>query len=92
MTPGYQDEIANMIKLGSKVKDKITGFNGVVTGFVTYLSGCNQALVVPKVGNDGAFKEAQWFDEQRLEVDMKFKPISLENSKTPGADIAAPKR
>jgi hypothetical protein len=92
MMPGYLEDPANMIKLESKVKDKITGFNGIVTGFVTYLSGCNQALVVPKVGIDGALEEAQWFDEQRLEVDMKFEPISLDNSKTPGADITAPKR
>jgi hypothetical protein len=48
-----------MIKLGSKAKDKITGFNGFVTGFVTYLSGCNQALVVPKVGKDGAIKDSE---------------------------------
>jgi hypothetical protein len=81
-----------MIKLGSKVKDKITGFSGIATGFVTCLSGCNQALVVPKVATDGSFKDAQWFDEQRLEVDKKFKPIVLDDSKTPGADVAAPKR
>ena len=47
---------------------------------------------MPKVATDGTFKDAQWFDEQRLEVDKKFKPIVLDNSKTPGADVAAPKR
>lgn len=81
-----------MINLGSKVKDKITGFSGVVTGFVTYLSGFNQALVVPRVGKDGAFKDGQWFDEQRLVINKKIAPIKLDNGKTPGADIAAPKR
>jgi len=58
-----------MIRLGSKVSDQITGFSGEVTGFVTYVSGCNQALVVPKVATDDAFKDSRWFDEQRLEVD-----------------------
>ena len=81
-----------MIELESKVKDRITGFSGIVTGFVTYLSGCHQALVVPKVTTDGTFKDAQWFDEQRLEVDKKFKPVVLDNGKTPGSDVAAPKR
>jgi hypothetical protein len=71
------------------VKDRITGFSGVVTGFVTYLSGCNQALVVPKVGKDGSFKEGQCFDEQRLEVDKKCSVIKLNNGNTPWADIAA---
>jgi hypothetical protein len=49
-----------MIRLGSKVKDRITGFSGIVTGDVTYLSGCNHALVAPKVAADGTFKDAQW--------------------------------
>jgi hypothetical protein len=52
-----------MIKLGIRVKDKITGFSGVVSGFVTYLSGCNQALVILEVGKDGTFKDGQWFDD-----------------------------
>ena len=81
-----------MIKLGSMVIDKITGFSEIATGFVTYLSGCNQALVVPRVGSDGAFKEAQWFDVQRLDFDKNFRPIALDNSKTPDAEVAAQKR
>src|SRR3546814_1776690 len=63
----------NMIQLGQKVKDKITGFTGIVTGYVTYITGCNQALFAPQVGQDGAIKDACWFDEQRLVVDRKFK-------------------
>jgi hypothetical protein len=81
-----------MIKLGSKVKDKITGFYGTVTGFVVYISGCNQALVVPPIGEDGSFKESHWFDEQRLEVDTTVEPITLDNGDTPGCDMPAPKR
>jgi hypothetical protein len=50
------EELLEMIKLGSNVKDRITGFSGIVTGFVTYLSGCNQALVIPNVATDGTFK------------------------------------
>ena len=81
-----------MIQLGSKVKDKITGFTGIVTGYVTYITGCNQALVVPQVGKDGTSKDAHWFDEQRLVVDKKFKPITVDNTKAKGFDKAAPKR
>jgi hypothetical protein len=81
----------NMIVLGSKVKDKITGYSGVVTGFVVYLTGCNQALVVSKAGKDGSFK-GEWLDEQRLDVDKKAPIIKLNNAKTPGADFAPPKR
>ena len=80
-----------MIELGGKYKDKITGFTGVATGYVKYISGCNQALLAPKVGKDGDFVETQWFDEQRL-VPMKAKTISLDNEKPPGFGKAAPKR
>lgn len=79
------------MELGITVKDKVTGFSGTVTGFVQYLSGCNQVLVVPKVGKDGSFKEAQWFDVQRIERVGKTK-VALDNGKTPGFDHAAPKR
>lgn len=78
--------------LGTSVTDRITGFKGIVTGHVQYLSGCNQCLVAPKVNADGTFKESQWFDEQRLIVDEKKQAVTLDNGKTPGADRAAPKR
>lgn len=80
-----------MIKLGQQVKDKITGFKGTVTGLCQYLSGCNQALVVPKASKDGTFKDGHWFDEQRLTVTSKV-VVKLDNGRTPGCDKAAPKR
>lgn len=73
------------------MKDKITGFTGTVTGFVTYISGCNQALVVPPVDKDGKHVDAQWFDEQRLDI-TDANPIVLDNSLTPGPDMPAPTR
>lgn len=78
--------------LGRKVKDRITGFAGVVTGYVYYISGCNQALVVPPVGKDGKNADSNWFDVQRLEIDAKAKPIVLNNAATPGPDRAPPAR
>lgn len=79
-----------MIELGVKVKDKITGFSGRVTGFVVYISGCNQALVVPE-SRDNKPAESAWFDEQRLEI-LSGDKIVLDNTKTPGCDAAAPIR
>lgn len=81
-----------MAMLGYKVKDRITGFTGVVTGQVKYISGCNQALVVPAVDKDGKLVEGQWFDEQRLDVDVQAAQIILDNSTSHGFDKAAPKR
>lgn len=80
-----------MIQLGQTVKDKITGFSGIVTGRVEYLTGCNQLLVAPPVKDDGAFRDSQWFDEQRCDV-LNATPIALHNGETPGFDAPAPRR
>ncbi|MEW6115629.1 MAG: hypothetical protein AB1553_01855 [Nitrospirota bacterium] len=80
-----------MITLGQKYKDKITGFEGVATGYVQYISGCNQALLVPKVSADGTLRESLWFDVQRLEV-VGTEVIKLDNGEKPGCDCPAPKR
>lgn len=78
--------------LGKTVEDRITGFKGVVTGQVTYLTGCNQCLVTPRIKEDGTRREAEWFDEQRLDVVSGVPVIALDNSKSPGFDKQAPKR
>lgn len=85
-----------MIKLGTTVEDIITGFTGMVTGRVEYISGCNQLLVQPRVDKNGAFQPQQWFDEERCsevggnpgvlaEIKRKLRGAS-------GSDMEAPKR
>lgn len=77
--------------IGTKVKDKITGFAGLVTGYCEYISGCNQALVSPGVDEKGAHRDPHWFDVQRLERTDTSRLV-LDNGTTPGCDIAAPIR
>lgn len=80
------------IELGKKYRDLITGFEGTATGYVVYISGCNQVLIVPRVGDDMKLVESAWFDEQRL-VEVALAPvIRLDNSLSPGPDSPAPKR
>ena len=44
----------NQIKnLGRTATDKITGFSGIATGFVVYITGCNQYLINPKAKKGG---------------------------------------
>lgn len=81
-----------MIVLGVTYRDKVTGFKGVCTGQVRYLSGCNQALITPHCRDDGSYVEAQWFDEQRLDEVEGVDRIFLDNGNTPGFDTQAPKR
>lgn len=82
----------NQIQVGATVSDTITGFTGVVTGIVHYISGCHQALVTPRCKQDGSREEASWFDLQRLTVDVSAGVLVLHNGATPGADKAAPIR
>lgn len=77
-------------EMGQKVKDKITGFTGVVTARCQYISGCNQSLVQPPVKDDGTFVDSKWFDEDRLEaLDAPKVAVEVTN---PGFDIPAPIR
>jgi len=54
--------------MGKKVRDEITGFEGMVTGHADYITGCDQFLVQPECKEDGKFVQNRWFDEQRLMV------------------------
>lgn len=80
-----------MVTLGRKYKDKITGFVGIATGHAKYISGCSQVLLAPSVTNEGAMRDANWFDEQRLEG-VGDDVVTLDNSVTPGCDKSAPVR
>jgi hypothetical protein len=75
---------------GDNVRDMITGFEGRCIGFTTYITGCNQVLLAPPVGDKGEFRESHWFDEQRCEL-MPGAALKLENGTNPGADQPAPK-
>lgn len=87
-------------QLGDKMKDVVTGFEGIATGYVRYLTGCHQFLLAPKVKKDGNFMESQWFDESRLTV-VAPNEVSLPKvgkadedkgfPEPPGADQPAPK-
>ncbi len=77
--------------LGKKVKDIITGFEGIVTGRAQYITGCDQLLVQP-ISKSGEYIEGRWFDDMRLDVvDDDVLEICKEGKNgKPGADIPAP--
>ena len=54
--------------LGRRAKDKVTGFEGVVSSVSFDLYGCIQIVLVPAKGSDGKLGDAHWFDVQRLTV------------------------
>lgn len=75
-------------EFGDKVKDTITGFEGTVTGYTLFITGCAQYSVQPRIKTDGDFVEGRWIDEDRLElVEAVAKPhaVSRAGGETPPA-------
>lgn len=56
-----------MIELGSKVRDRVSGLEGIVIGRTQWLSGCDRLVVQPPV-KDGKRPDADSFDEHMLDV------------------------
>ena len=78
------------IELGDKVKDLVTGFEGIAVGKATYLTGCDQIVVDPGCDEKGVPKETFTFDINRLEV-LEKKVVVLnkkkEKKEVKGADF-----
>ena len=70
--------LTKKFELGTKVRDVITGFEGVTTGYIEYITGCNQFLVTPAVDKEKKHVYAKWFDETRLKKVGNSSPIKLE--------------
>lgn len=57
-----------MIRLGSKVRDKVTGITGIATAETRFLTGCLRYSVQPPADKDGKRPTIEGFDEHHLEV------------------------
>ncbi len=58
-----------MLELGQKAKDKITGFEGILTARHQYITGCDQYAISPiGLNKDNQPKEIYQFDEGRIEI------------------------
>lgn len=56
------------IKLGQEVKDRVTGFQGIVTSRTKFLNSCDRMAVQPKYNPEQGLKEPEVFDEPDLEI------------------------
>jgi hypothetical protein len=52
-----------MIKLGSKVRDVITGLEGIAICRAVWLNGCVRITVQPQETKDGKTVDSECFDE-----------------------------
>jgi hypothetical protein len=58
-------------ELGQKAKDKITGFEGILTARVQFLTGCNRYSIQPQKLHDGKRLEGEYFDEDQIVITGK---------------------
>ena len=54
--------------MGRRARDIITAFEGRITGYCQYITGCDRFLVQGEQGDAGKYPEAHWFDVNRLEL------------------------
>jgi len=72
------------IKLGDKVKDKISGFVGIAVAKTEFLNGCIQYSIQPKVEKGNNVPDEIGIDEQSLEI-VKPKKIKVKKKDIGGA-------
>jgi len=87
---GKRDKQAPEVEFGRLYRDHITGYEGRCTGFTSYISGCDQVLLVPPVDKDGKHQYGHWFDDDRL-VDVELEE-KVERTSERGGPQQAPSR
>ena len=65
--------------LGLKVKDRVTGFSGVVESISFDLYGCVQCVIKPAIDEKGEVRDGRWFDVSRLDIKSKKPVMDLPN-------------
>lgn len=75
-----------MISLGQEVRDRISGFGGVVTAKTQFENGCIRLCVTGRELNEGRVID-EWFDEQRLMPETREATAVRPESQT---DIGGP--
>ncbi len=53
-------------RLGQRLRDTVTGLEGIATARLEYLNGCMQYCISPSVDKDGKRVEGWYVDDQQL--------------------------
>ena len=72
------------IKLGDKIRDKITQLEGIAISKTEFLNGCTQYQIQPEgLSKEGKVKESEFVDEQQIEIIKPEKPIKKKKETSP---------
>lgn len=81
------------IELGDRVRDLISGFEGIVVGRTEWLFGCTRIGVSPGKLHEGKTIDSEWFDVQQLElVEKKALKRQSEEAKEPESKPGGPRK
>ncbi len=84
--------MAKKIKLGTKIRCKVTGLEGVATSRIEYLNGCVQYGLTPKAKeNEAKYPDTAYLDEDQIEI-IKAKKVEVKSTRTGGPQINQPSR
>ena len=76
--------------LGLPMKDRVTGFKGMVDSVSFDVYGCVQASLRPKMNDSGKLPVGHWFDIKRLENDGKQIMVAPPHFTTPPGQETGP--
>lgn len=81
-----------MIDLGDKVKETITGFQGIVVSKIEYLNGCKR-YQIQSVKLDAGKIVSEWADEEQVQIltKVKVKRALKKKGKDPGGSRDVPR-
>ena len=74
--------------LGCKVRDKVTGIEGIATSVSFDLYGCVLVIVTPLVDKDGKHLDGRWYDHHRLTILDNKRVMEIPNFEPPPPDPA----
>ncbi len=58
----------HLAKLGHRVRDKVTGLEGILTTVAFDLYGCIQVAIHPGLDKDGKLRDCHYHDISRIQV------------------------
>lgn len=79
-----------VIELGSKVRDRVTGFEGIAVARAIHLYMCDRYTVQPEVDKEGKMKDGLWIDGLALDVIAPPSALVKESLPEPQAKVGGP--
>jgi hypothetical protein len=80
------------VQLGDVVRDRVTGFQGVIVARTEWLNGCWRITVTPPADKDGKLADSQTFDEFQLELVASTRHVPNKHTGGPREDALALRR